>query len=95
MINKENNKMWHIDVDSNDIGQYVILPGDPFRTDLIATFLDDAKIVAHKRNFVFLHIAKLLIHSLNMLTLCNIIIVNIFGQTCRKERVKLIRRVIN
>ena len=49
MINKENNKMWHIDVDSNDIGQYVILPGDPFRTDLIAKFLDDAKLVAHKR----------------------------------------------
>lgn len=49
MINKENNKMWHIDVDSNDIGQYVILPGDPFRTDLIATYIDDAKLVAHKR----------------------------------------------
>ncbi len=49
VINKENGKMWHIDVDSNDIGKYVILPGDPFRTDLIAGFLDDAKLVAHKR----------------------------------------------
>lgn len=49
VVNKENNKMWHVDVDSDDIGQYVILPGDPFRTDLIATFLDDAKLVAHKR----------------------------------------------
>lgn len=49
VVNKENGKMWHIDVDSNDIGQYVILPGDPFRTDLIASFLDDAKVVAHKR----------------------------------------------
>lgn len=49
VVNKENGKMWHIDVDSNDIGQYVILPGDPFRTDLIASYLDDAKLVAHKR----------------------------------------------
>jgi len=32
-----------------DIGEYVFLPGDPFRTDLIASFLDDAKLVAHNR----------------------------------------------
>ena len=31
------------------MGRYVLLPGDPFRTDLIASFLDDAKLVAHNR----------------------------------------------
>lgn len=48
-INPKNGKQWHIDLDKNDVGEYVFLPGDPFRTDLIAGFLDDAKIVAHKR----------------------------------------------
>ena len=32
-----------------DVGRYVLLPGDPFRTDLIATYFDDAKLVAHNR----------------------------------------------
>ena len=32
-----------------DIGRYVLLPGDPFRTDLIASYFDDAKLVAHNR----------------------------------------------
>jgi uridine phosphorylase len=32
-----------------DVGRYVFLPGDPFRTDFIAGFLDDAVLVAHNR----------------------------------------------
>lgn len=31
------------------MGRYVLLPGDPFRTDYIASFLDDARLVAHNR----------------------------------------------
>lgn len=31
------------------MGRYVFLPGDPFRTDLIAKFLDNARLVAHNR----------------------------------------------
>jgi len=42
-------KMHHIDVLPGEVGRYVFLPGDPFRTDLIASFLDDAKLIAHKR----------------------------------------------
>jgi uridine phosphorylase len=41
--------MYHIKMRKGDVGRYVLLPGDPFRTDLIAAFLDDAKLVAHNR----------------------------------------------
>ncbi len=42
-------KQYHIACDKDDIGEYVLLPGDPFRTDLIAKHFDDAKLVAHNR----------------------------------------------
>ena len=38
-----NSKQYHIQVAKGEVGRYVFLPGDPFRTDLIASFLDDAK----------------------------------------------------
>ena len=41
--------MYHTHLKKGDVGRYVLLPGDPFRTDLIASFLDDAKLVAHHR----------------------------------------------
>ena len=46
---KENSKQYHIQVAKGEVGRYVFLPGDPFRTDLIASFLDGAKLVAHNR----------------------------------------------
>lgn len=42
-------KVYHVDVAPGEIGRYVFLPGDPFRTDLIASYLDDAVLVAHHR----------------------------------------------
>lgn len=42
-------KQYHIRCGEGDVGRYVLLPGDPFRTDLIATYFDDAKLVAHNR----------------------------------------------
>lgn len=45
----ESEKMYHIDLAKGDVGKYVFLPGDPGRTDLIASYLDDAKLVAHNR----------------------------------------------
>ena len=42
-------KTYHVRVGKGDIGRYVLLPGDPFRTDLIASYFDDAKHVAHHR----------------------------------------------
>lgn len=48
-MNKNPLKQYHTQVGKGDVGRYVFLPGDPFRTDLIASFLDDAKLVAHNR----------------------------------------------
>lgn len=41
--------MYHLHIKPGDIGRYVLLPGDPFRTDLIAGHFDDARLVAHNR----------------------------------------------
>ena len=40
---------YHIHCKKGDIGKYVLVPGDPFRTDKIAKLLDDPKLVAHNR----------------------------------------------
>ena len=42
-------QQYHICCKPGDIGRYVLLPGDPFRTDYIASFLEDARLVAHNR----------------------------------------------
>lgn len=42
-------KMYHIDIEPGEIGRYVFLPGDPFRTDLIASYFDNPKLIAHNR----------------------------------------------
>ena len=42
-------KLYHIQCKRGEVGRYVLLPGDPFRTDFIAGFLDDAALVAHNR----------------------------------------------
>ncbi len=43
---------YHIKVNADMIGKYVIMPGDPKRCALIAQYLDDAKLVADSREFV-------------------------------------------
>ena len=45
----EDGLQYHVRLKEGDIGKYVFLPGDPFRTDVIASYLDDAKLVAHNR----------------------------------------------
>ena len=42
-------KLYHIHCKPGDVGRYVLLPGDPFRTDLIASYFDGARLVAHNR----------------------------------------------
>lgn len=42
-------QQYHIACKRGDVGRYVLLPGDPFRTDLIATYLEDAVLVANNR----------------------------------------------
>ena len=48
-LNSEDGRQYHIQVAPGEVGRYVFLPGDPFRTDLIASFLDNPVLVAHNR----------------------------------------------
>ena len=45
-------KQYHTNVGPNDIGEYVIMPGDPKRCEKIAKHFDDAKLVADSREYV-------------------------------------------
>lgn len=40
---------YHTKLNKGDVGRYVLLPGDPFRTDKIAAFLEEPKLIAHNR----------------------------------------------
>ena len=42
---------YHIGLKDGDIGEYVILPGDPKRCKKIAAYFDNAKLVADRREF--------------------------------------------
>jgi uridine phosphorylase len=44
-------KKYHIGLGREDVGDYVLVPGDPFRTPLIAKHLDGAREVAFSREF--------------------------------------------
>ena len=48
---EEEGMQYHIAVKSGDVGEYVILPGDPKRCKKIAAYFDDAKLVADHREF--------------------------------------------
>lgn len=45
----DNELMYHVKLKKGDVGKYVLLPGDPFRTDIIAKYLNDPVLVAHNR----------------------------------------------
>ena len=40
---------YHIALKPNDIGEYVLLPGDPARADIVAKYLDNAELKANHR----------------------------------------------
>ncbi|MBD9223480.1 uridine phosphorylase [bacterium] len=42
---------YHIGLKEGDVGEYVILPGDPKRCEKIAKYFDDAKLVADRREY--------------------------------------------
>ena len=44
-------KKYHVGLAKGEVGDYVLVPGDPFRTPLIAKHLDDAKEVAFSREY--------------------------------------------
>ena len=43
---------YHVQLKPGDVGRYVILPGDPKRCEKIASYLEDAKLVADSREYV-------------------------------------------
>lgn len=43
---------YHVNLKKGDVGEYVILPGDPKRCAKIASYLDDAKEIADHREYV-------------------------------------------
>ncbi len=48
-LNPEDGALYHIRVKPGEVGKYVILPGDPFRTDVIKDYFDQPRLVAHAR----------------------------------------------
>ena len=40
---------YHINMRSGDVGRYVLLPGDPGRTEVIASYFDEAEEITHNR----------------------------------------------
>jgi len=44
-------KKYHIGLAKGDVGKYVLVPGDPGRTPMIAKYLDDAREVAFSREY--------------------------------------------
>ncbi len=44
-------KKYHVGLAKGDVGDYVLVPGDPFRTPLVAKHLDGAKEVAFSREY--------------------------------------------
>lgn len=42
-------RQYHINMVEGDVGEYVIIPGDPFRTDIIAKHFDNPVMVMHRR----------------------------------------------
>jgi uridine phosphorylase len=41
----------HLDLHSGDVGQYVLMPGDPGRCEALASHLEDARMVGRNREF--------------------------------------------
>lgn len=48
----EDGKQYHIGIGKEDIGEYVLLPGDPKRCEKIAAYFDNPKLVGDTREYV-------------------------------------------
>ncbi|GFN23714.1 nucleoside phosphorylase [Thermanaeromonas sp. C210] len=42
---------YHLRVKPGDVGKYVLLPGDPARSDRVAKYLDNPQLIAHNREY--------------------------------------------
>ena len=50
-VYSKNGEQYHIHLKKGDVGEYVIIPGDPKRCEKIAKYFDDPKFVADNREF--------------------------------------------
>ncbi|MCR5265130.1 MAG: uridine phosphorylase [Cyanobacteria bacterium RUI128] len=48
----EDGRQYHINVKEGDVGEYVILPGDPKRCKKIAAYFNNAELIADNREYV-------------------------------------------
>src|SRR5690242_11148846 len=48
---KPGQRQYHLALGPGDVGGYVLLPGDPARTDLIAKYFDHPQLVGQNREF--------------------------------------------
>ncbi|MBP3200975.1 MAG: uridine phosphorylase [Lachnospiraceae bacterium] len=51
-IYSRSGEQYHIMVKPGDVGEYVIVPGDPKRSAKIAKYFDDAKLIADSREYI-------------------------------------------
>ncbi len=51
-LEDDEGKMFHIQIKPEDIGEYVLLPGDPKRCMKIAKHFDDAKLIGDNREYI-------------------------------------------
>lgn len=47
----EHELMHHIQMKKGDVGRYVLLPGDPGRCELIASYFDNPQLIAYNREY--------------------------------------------
>ena len=47
----EHGEQYHIGLNKGDVGEYVILPGDPKRCQKIAAYFENAELIADRREF--------------------------------------------
>jgi len=48
---RKNELQYHIDLKPGDVGEYVLLPGDPARVEIFAHFVENPRKVAYKREY--------------------------------------------
>lgn len=49
---EEDGLRYHLKIANGEVGKYVLLPGDPKRCKLIASYFDDAELIADNREYI-------------------------------------------
>ena len=51
-IYSKSGEQYHLKVRSGDVGEYVLVPGDPKRSEKIAKYFDNAKLISDSREYI-------------------------------------------